>query len=32
LAEGQGYSIELGYIPLPADVVRRVTSALGQIS
>ncbi len=32
LAEGQTYSVELGYLPLPADVVRAVTSALSQIS
>jgi phosphate transport system substrate-binding protein len=32
LNQGQAYSVELGYIPLPADVVRAVNKALGQIS
>jgi phosphate transport system substrate-binding protein len=32
LLQGQTYSVELGYIPLPADVVKAVTIALGQIS
>jgi phosphate transport system substrate-binding protein len=32
LGEGQTYSAELGYIPLPANAVMAVTSALGQIS
>ncbi len=32
LGQGQSYSVELGYIPLPPDVVKAVTSALGRIS
>lgn len=32
LSRGQSYSVELGYIPLPTDVVRAVSDALGQIS
>lgn len=32
LNQGQTYSVELGYIPLPTDVVRAVTIAVGQIS
>ncbi len=32
LTKGQSYSVELGYIPLPANVVARVTKALDEIS
>lgn len=32
LNQGQSYSVELGYIPLPANVVATVAKALGQIS
>ncbi len=32
LHQGQSYSVELGYIPLPADVVKTVTKALDEIS
>jgi phosphate transport system substrate-binding protein len=32
LNQGQAYSVELGYIPLPAEVVTVVTKALDQIS
>jgi len=32
LTQGQSYSVELGYIPLPANVVARVTKALNEIS
>jgi len=32
LSQGQTFSAELGYIPLPADTVNQVTKALAQIS
>ena len=32
LSQGQTFSAELGYIPLPADTVNQVTKALDQIS
>jgi phosphate transport system substrate-binding protein len=32
LGQGQSFSAELGYIPLPADTVNQVTKALSQIS
>jgi phosphate transport system substrate-binding protein len=32
LTQGQTYSVELGYIPLPANVVAAVTKALDEIS
>jgi hypothetical protein len=32
LTQGQTYSVELGYIPLPGNVVTAVTKALEQIS
>jgi phosphate transport system substrate-binding protein len=32
LSQGQAFSAELGYIPLPADTVNQVTKALDQIS
>jgi len=32
LSQGQSYSIDLGYIPLPANVVTTVTKALDEIS
>jgi phosphate transport system substrate-binding protein len=32
VTQGQSFSVELGYIPLPANVVDAVTRASGQIS
>ncbi|EKQ69163.1 phosphate ABC transporter substrate-binding protein, PhoT family [Leptolyngbyaceae cyanobacterium JSC-12] len=32
LKEGQQYATELGYVPLPADVVEKTASAVGQIA
>ncbi|MGD0073174.1 MAG: phosphate ABC transporter substrate-binding protein PstS [Candidatus Binataceae bacterium] len=32
LTQGQTYSVQLGYIPLPANVVTKVTTALDEIS
>ena len=32
LSQGQSFSADLGYIPLPADTVNQVTKALDQIS
>jgi len=32
LSQGQSFSVELGYIPLPANVVTAVNKALKQIS